>query len=84
MPGMIERLRWPVDRIRREREDRLRDLLRVVKERSPWHRERLRAPGSRDGELARLGVPSPCVGVRVVQLLERQATGKMRRFVPLP
>jgi hypothetical protein len=43
MPGMIERLRWPVDRIRREREDRLRDLLRVVKERSPWHRERLRA-----------------------------------------
>jgi hypothetical protein len=28
-------------------------------------------------------VPSPCVDVRIVQQLERQATGKMRRFVPL-
>ena len=42
MPGMVERLHWPAVRIRREREDRLRDFLRIAKERSPWHRERLR------------------------------------------
>src|SRR5262249_57222415 len=42
MPDMVQRLGWPADRIRREREDRLRALLRVAKERSPWHRARLR------------------------------------------
>jgi len=36
-----------------------------------------------EGELARLGVASPCVDVHVVPALERQATGKIRRFVPL-
>ena len=36
-----------------------------------------------ESELARLGVSAPCVTVRVVPSLERQATGKMRRFVPL-
>ncbi len=36
-----------------------------------------------ESELARLGVPSPCVTVRVVPALQRQATGKIRRFVPL-
>ena len=36
-----------------------------------------------ESELGRLGVPSPCVTVRVVPALERQATGKIRRFVPL-
>jgi phenylacetate-coenzyme A ligase PaaK-like adenylate-forming protein len=34
-------------------------------------------------ELARLGVPAPAVEVRVVGQLERQATGKVRRFLPL-
>ena len=46
MPGMVERLQWPAERIRREREDRLRDLLRIAKERSPWHRERLGTLGT--------------------------------------
>src|SRR5262249_24619388 len=42
MPDMVRRLGWTAARIRREREDRLRALLRVAKERSPWHRARLR------------------------------------------
>jgi phenylacetate-CoA ligase len=42
MPDIVQRLGWSRDRIRREREDRLRDLLRLAKARSPWHRERLR------------------------------------------
>jgi phenylacetate-coenzyme A ligase PaaK-like adenylate-forming protein len=33
--------------------------------------------------LARAGVPNPSVTVRVVDHLDRQATGKMRRFLPL-
>jgi phenylacetate-CoA ligase len=37
----VQRLRWPADRLRRERRDRLRDLLRVARASSPWHRERL-------------------------------------------
>jgi hypothetical protein len=31
MPDMVQRLGWSADRIRREREDRLRDLLRQAK-----------------------------------------------------
>src|SRR5262249_23041745 len=42
MPEMVQRRGWPAERIRHEREDRLRDLLRLAKERSPWHRARLR------------------------------------------
>jgi len=42
MPEMVQRLGWPAERIRHEREDRLRDLLRLAKERSPWHLARLR------------------------------------------
>ena len=34
-------------------------------------------------ELARLGLPDPAVEVRVVERLERQATGKVRLFSPL-
>lgn len=34
--------------------------------------------------LARLGLPDPQVTVAVVPALERTATGKLRRFVPLP
>lgn len=37
----LERLGWPADRLRAERERRLRALLTFVRERSPWHRERL-------------------------------------------
>ncbi len=37
----LERLAWPADRLRAERERRLRTLLTTARERSPWHRERL-------------------------------------------
>ena len=40
-PQYIERIRWPAERLRAEREQRLRELIRVAKERSPWHRARL-------------------------------------------
>jgi phenylacetate-coenzyme A ligase PaaK-like adenylate-forming protein len=36
-----------------------------------------------EAELARLGVPGPAVEVGLVDHLERQATGKLRRFLPL-
>jgi len=32
---------------------------------------------------SRVGLPAPAVGVRVVDRLERQPTGKVRRFRPL-
>jgi phenylacetate-CoA ligase len=35
-------------------------------------------------ELAQVGVADPCVDVRVVDRLERQAVGKVRRFQPIP
>jgi hypothetical protein len=38
---------------------------------------------SLEAELARLGVPGPAVEVGLVDHLERQATGKLRRFLPL-
>jgi phenylacetate-CoA ligase len=41
MPEHVQRLRWPADRLHQERRDRLRDLLRVAKASSPWHRDRL-------------------------------------------
>ena len=42
MPENISRVRWPVERIKEERQQRLRSLIRVAKEKSPWHRERLK------------------------------------------
>ena len=41
MPEHLERIAWPVERIRAERERRLRTLLAVAKACSPWHRHRL-------------------------------------------
>jgi phenylacetate-CoA ligase len=41
LPEHVQRLRWPAERLTQERRDRLRDLLRVAKASSPWHRERL-------------------------------------------
>ena len=41
IPEMVQRLRWPAERLRRERQTRLRELLRVALASSPWHRERL-------------------------------------------
>jgi phenylacetate-coenzyme A ligase PaaK-like adenylate-forming protein len=41
IPEHLERITWPVERLRAEREEKLRALVRVAKEHSPWHRERL-------------------------------------------
>jgi phenylacetate-coenzyme A ligase PaaK-like adenylate-forming protein len=41
MAEHVQRLRWPAERLAAERRDRLRDLLRVAKGASPWHRDRL-------------------------------------------
>jgi phenylacetate-CoA ligase len=42
MPEYVQRLDWPVDKLRAEREKRLRALVRTAQESSPWHHERLR------------------------------------------
>ena len=36
-----ERLTWPLERLHRTRDERLRALLRTARARSPWHRRRL-------------------------------------------
>src|SRR6478672_857107 len=36
-----EHLTWPLERLHRLRDERLRSLLRTAKTRSPWHRKRL-------------------------------------------
>jgi len=41
LPGYLERLKWPRERLRQERQGRLRRLLERARERSPWHRRRL-------------------------------------------
>jgi len=41
MPEYVQRLDWPADKLRAERERRLRALVRKAQESSPWHRERL-------------------------------------------
>jgi phenylacetate-CoA ligase len=41
LPEYVQRLDWRVDRLRAERERRLRAVVRIAKARSPWHRERL-------------------------------------------
>ena len=41
LPEHLERLTWSQERLRAERERGLRALLKVAKERSPWHRARL-------------------------------------------
>jgi hypothetical protein len=40
-PEWVQRLCWPAERLRQERQRRLRELLRVALASSPWHRERL-------------------------------------------
>src|SRR5260370_33056245 len=41
MPEYVQRLDWPADKLRAERERRLQALIRTAQESSPWHRERL-------------------------------------------
>src|SRR5580700_6005709 len=40
-PLLIEQLDWPDDRLARHRTRRLRELVRIAMERSPWYRKRL-------------------------------------------
>src|SRR5689334_71663 len=42
MPSEVEKLTWPLERLHALRDSRLRDLVRIAKERSPWHARRLR------------------------------------------
>jgi phenylacetate-coenzyme A ligase PaaK-like adenylate-forming protein len=41
IPEVIGRLTWSAERLKAERERRLRDLIRIAKQRSAWQRERL-------------------------------------------
>src|SRR4051812_7225418 len=41
LPLEAERLTWPLERLQRVRDERLRALLRTAKARSPWHARRL-------------------------------------------
>src|SRR5262245_24540093 len=41
IPANLQRLRWSADQLRIQRQRRLRELLRIAIERSPWHRARL-------------------------------------------
>src|SRR3954468_13506643 len=41
LPIEAERLMWPLERLHRLRDERLRALLRTAKARSPWHGKRL-------------------------------------------
>lgn len=42
MFGDIEKVTWPLERLHTLRDERLRRLLRIARERSPWHARRLR------------------------------------------
>jgi phenylacetate-coenzyme A ligase PaaK-like adenylate-forming protein len=41
LPEHLERIMWPAERLRAERQRRLRELLTAARHGSPWHRERL-------------------------------------------
>lgn len=41
-PEYIGRINWSLERLRHEREERLRELIRVAKERFPWYAARLK------------------------------------------
>jgi len=41
LPMEAEHLTWPLERLHRLRDERLRALLRAAKARSPWHGKRL-------------------------------------------
>jgi phenylacetate-CoA ligase len=40
-PRLVEQLSWPADRLAEHRTFRLRELVRIATERSPWYRKRL-------------------------------------------
>src|SRR5690242_3666163 len=41
IPEILQRLTWPAEKLKAERERRLRELLQIAKQRSAWHRTRL-------------------------------------------
>ncbi len=41
LPQIVERTRWPSEQLREDRQTRLRTLLRVARQGSPWHASRL-------------------------------------------
>ena len=55
----VDRLSWSADRLHKEREGRLRTLISVAKERSPWHRQRLAAINPEEFTEANLGSVPP-------------------------
>jgi phenylacetate-coenzyme A ligase PaaK-like adenylate-forming protein len=42
LPGEVDKLTWPLERLHALRDERLRVLVQTAKERSPWHARRLR------------------------------------------
>ena len=42
LPGEVDKLTWPLERLHALRDERLRALARTAKARSPWHARRLR------------------------------------------
>src|SRR5438874_2370190 len=48
----VDKCAWPLERLHALRDERLRSLLRVARERSPWHAQRLRHvdPGMISGD----------------------------------
>jgi phenylacetate-CoA ligase len=41
LPSEVDKVIWPLERLHAIRDERLRALVRVAKERSPWHARRL-------------------------------------------
>jgi phenylacetate-coenzyme A ligase PaaK-like adenylate-forming protein len=57
MPEHLQRLHWSAERLKAERRRRLRELVRVAKAQSPWHRDRLEGIDSErleEGDLSQL------------------------------
>lgn len=42
LPEEIEKMTWPLERLHALRDERLRNLVQIARERSPWHARRLR------------------------------------------
>lgn len=59
IPGSMRHVKWSREQVGAERQRRLRSLIKVAKEKSQWHRERLRnvdADSITEADLARLPV----------------------------
>jgi phenylacetate-CoA ligase len=59
VPGNMRPSNWPAERLKKERQERLRSLIRIAKTKSPWHGERLRnidADSMTEADLAKIPV----------------------------